>query len=235
MCIAAVPVAAAAAGTAAEAAAFSTVAFEAIGASGIAAGTSLSLFGASTFVPAATAVGSVVGSAASFFSNPLLSLGFKAFGLYQQFAGQANLAKSQQALYDYQAAVSRNNMILADRREADARDRQAREEKLFALKAKRISGESVVDMIANGLDIGYGSPAAALAATDAQLYLDSQVLADNADKEVWGYRIQGVNAAAHAGQYELASDSISPTRQGISSTIGGLGSLYEDYNNWRLG
>lgn len=135
------------------------------------------------------AIASLVGSA--------LSTGVGVMGSIQQ-------GKAAKAQADYQAAVSRNNQIIAQRRADDARDRgevEAQDRKrLTALQIGRARAEAA----SRGVEVGSGS-ALEIEVDVAGIGAEEEaIIRNNAEREALGFEAEGMNFEAEAGLQELS-------------------------------
>lgn len=112
---------------------------------------------------------------------------------------QQNNAASAQA--SYQAAVARNNKILADRAAQDAIERGRVEELNQRIRTRQLAGRQRASLAANGVDVGYGSAIDMIEDTFKIGETDALTIRANAMREAMGYRAQGMNFEAEAGLY----------------------------------
>lgn len=117
---------------------------------------------------------------------------------------QGNAAKAQG---DYQAAVLRNNKILADRAAEDAVKRGDIAEGNQAYETKALIGRQRAQFAANGVDVNVGSAVDIQSDTAAIGQQAQLTIRSNAAREALGYRTQGMNFAADAGLAEARGKS----------------------------
>lgn len=120
-----------------------------------------------------------------------LSGAASAYGSYQQ--GQA-----AQAQANYQAAVARNNQILAEREAQAALVRGEREQEAVRLKAANLKGRQLAALAGAGVVVGSGGANQIVADTAMFSKFDQLTIRSNAEREALGYRTQGMNFAAEA-------------------------------------
>ena len=140
------------------------------------------------------------------------------YGQYQ--AGQA----AKQA-GEYNAAVARNNQIIAERQAEDAIKRGDIAADEQRRKTARIGAAQRVGFGSSGLAIDSGSSLDILGDTAAFGELDALTIKNNAQREAYGYRVQGMNYGAEAG-LSLARGQNAATAGAISAgstVVGGLG------------
>jgi hypothetical protein len=129
----------------------------------------------------------VVSAAAS-----VLGTGVSAYGQIQ--AGQAAKAAG-----DYNAAVARNNQIVAERQAQDALARGEVAETEQRRKVRMLASSQRAALGASGVQLDAGTPLDLLGDTAAMGELDALTIRNNAEREAYGYRVQGVNFGAEAG------------------------------------
>lgn len=133
-------------------------------------------------------------------------------------AVQAGNAANEQA--KYQAAVSRNNAVFAERQATDAIKRGKVEEAQRRLQTSKLLGQQRSAFAANNVAIDAGSPLDVLEFTAEQGELDALIIRNNAEREAVGFRFQGTNFRSQA-QLDLARGR-SAKSAGIASGIGSL-------------
>lgn len=155
--------------------------------------------------------------------------GVSAYGQYQQ--GQA-----QEEQYEYQAAVDRNNSIIAQRQADDAIERGRIEEQEHREKVNQIKSSQRVSFASRGIDLGSADVSETLADTAMLGELDALTIRNNAQREAYGYRVQASNFEASAGLKEVAGDNAASS--GITSatttllgTAATVGSKYSDFQS----
>lgn len=157
------------------------------------------------FTTATLATAALVASAAG--------AAISAYGAYQQ--GQALKAQGT-----YQAAVLRNNKILADRAAADAVARGKSEASKREQQGRALIGRQRAVLASNGVDVNSGSAVDIQADTEANTKLDADMIRANAEREALGYRTQGMNFDASASLATLRGD-----QAGANSLLSAGGTL----------
>lgn len=149
-----------------------------------------------------------------------LGTAFTAYGQIQQ-------GKAQQAQYNYQAAVDRNNAVIAERLAKDAEDRGKKEEQQQRQGVRQLIGQQRSAFAGNGIDLGSMNVTDTTADTALLGELDALTIRNNAEREAYGFRVQGMNYTASAGMNTLAGrNARSAGKMGaISTVLGGAGSL----------
>lgn len=176
----------------------------------------------------AAGVGAQAATAAAISTNlTLVSTAFSMYGQYQQ-------GKSQQAQYDYQAQVDRNQAQIAEWQAQDAIKRGDIEEKQQRLKTAHLMGRQRSVLAANGVDVSSGSSLDLLGDTAALGELDALTIRSNAAREAYHYRVQASNSQASsalntlAGKNARTSSYIGTTR----SLLSGGTSMADKWYKW---
>ena len=143
--------------------------------------------------------------------------------------GQANAARQQskanQAAYNSQAAVSRNNAMIAEWQAQDALQRGARSEQQQRLKTASIKGSQRARLAANGVALDEGSALNILDDTDYMGEQDALTIRDNANKEAWGHRNQSSGYASDASLLSNRASAENPNGAAFSSLLTGAGQV----------
>lgn len=150
--------------------------------------------------------------------------GVSAYGAVQQ-------GKAAEGQADYQAAVGRNNAIIAERQARDAEERGAAEETAQRRQTAALMGKQKAGMAANGLDLSSGSPLDILGDTAQFGELDALTVRSNAAREAYGYRNQGAQFTSDAAAQKIAGKNAkSASYISAGSTI--LTSASQMGGNW---
>lgn len=135
------------------------------------------------------------------------SLAATAIGTGVSVMGQMQAGKAAKAQGEYQAAVGRNNAILAQRAADDARRRGEVAAADQARKGSQLAGRQRAILASNGVLVGEGSALDILGDTAAQTKLDELTIRNNAEREALGYEAQGMNFQSQAEMDLLAGTS----------------------------
>lgn len=142
-------------------------------------------------------------------------------GLLIMGAGVGLSASSTYQAGKDNAATLRFNREIAEVRARDAIARGQAEEARYRLSVRQLVGEQRAAMAAQGLDLSFGS------ALDLQMdaayfgELDALTIRNNAAREAWGYRMQGLGFEMQADQSERAG-----TSNAFATMLGGAGQAY---------
>lgn len=140
------------------------------------------------------------------------SVAFGAMGAYQQSA-------SAKASMEYQSQVAKNNAITAEYQAQDAIKRGQVAEEQQRRKTAMMKGSQTARLAANGLDISEGSALQILSDTDWMGEQDALTVRDNANREAWGYRVQGQNASSNSNMLKASADAQNPLLSGATSIM----------------
>ena len=156
--------------------------------------------------------------AAISIASMIASTAVSAYGAYKQ----SQAAKAQA---NYQAAVARNNSIIAERnakaiQEAGQTQADAQRRKIASVK-----GSARVAMGAAGVALDEGSPSDILVDIESLGELDVQTIKSNAEREAYNARVQGMNYQAQAGLYSAQASAQSPLLAGGSALLSGASSV----------
>jgi len=165
-----------------------------------------------------------------------LSLAATAVGFGMQMYGQNQQAKAAAGQANYQAAVDRNNKIISDRQAEDAIKRGQADEQEHRRKVSQVKGSQRVAFASKGIDLGSDVVIDTLSDTAMLGELDALTIRNNAEREAYGYRVQGMNYGASAQNNALsAKNAKSAGRTGMFTTLlSGASTIsgnYADYKN----
>lgn len=155
------------------------------------------------------------------------SLAFTALGTVQSYMGAKQEGKAQQQMYNYQAAVDRNNAKVAEWQAQDAEQRGKEEERKRRLLTGQQKGAQRTAFAANGIDLGSESVAETLADTEMIGELDALTIRSNAKREAYGYRVQGANYNASAVNNTFAGKNAkaAANTKATSTILGGVSTI----------
>lgn len=111
-------------------------------------------------------------------------------------AAGAVTAYSQYQTGKYNEAVADNNATLAERQAVDAEERGKIEADEHRERVQRIISEQRAGMSASGVEINSGSALDLIVGTREMGELDALRIENNAAREAYGYRSQGMNYKA---------------------------------------
>lgn len=149
---------------------------------------------------------------------PVLSIVGSVLGTVMSAVGQMQQGKAAAAQAEYQAAVGRNNAILAQRAADDARLRGDEAARRKAVEVKQLAGRQRAVLAANGVLVDQGSALDITSDTAEIGKLDELTIRSNAEREALGFEAQGMNFNASAGLNQMRADNA--TSSGIGSAFG---------------
>lgn len=166
---------------------------------------------------------------------PIISIAASVIGTAASAYGQLQAGKAQAAQLNYQAAVGRNNSILAQRAADDARLRGEEAARREASKTKQLAGRQRAVLAANGQLVDQGS---ALDITDdtAQIgKLDELTIRSNAEREALGYEAQGMNfqAGSNLNSMGAANAQSAGTAGAFGTILSGAGNVASKWYNFK--
>ena len=161
----------------------------------------------------------------------LVGVAGTALGAY----GQIQAGQQAAAAAEYNAAVARNNQIIADRQAEDALKRGQVAEEEQRRRTRAMAGTQRAALAASGVQLDQGSPVDILSDTAQFGELDALTIRNNAEREAYGYRVQGMNFGAEAGLQQARAASAMPSALiGAGSTLlSGAASTYDRYSTWK--
>lgn len=201
MCIFALPAAAAAASTATAATATAATA---------AAATTAATAGAAA--AGAAAGGTLLSNLA--LAASVVGAGVSAYGAYQT-------SKAGKAAADY-------NAELGNIKARDAVTRGENEQQRVGAQQASVRARQSANMAANGLDLSSGSPLSVLEQTDYYGLQDQYTVANNANREAWGYRASAAGDAA-------AARAANPAMAAGASLLGSAGQVADRWYRYSAG
>jgi alkanesulfonate monooxygenase SsuD/methylene tetrahydromethanopterin reductase-like flavin-dependent oxidoreductase (luciferase family) len=125
----------------------------------------------------------------------------------------------------YQAAVAKNNQILAGRYADLSTERGNIQSELSNYKTRQALGTARAGFAAQGVDVNSGSPLAVRQSIAEVGELDSQIIRQKAAEEAFGYKVKGGDFAAEAELDKMkASNAETAGAFNVASSILGTAS-----------
>lgn len=138
---------------------------------------------------------------------------------------------SQKANAEYNADIARNNQIIANQRGDDAIRRGELDEIRHRLKVEQVKGSQRSALAAQGVDLSDGSALDAVLDTAEYGELDALIIRKNAEREAYGYRVQGYNAGAQANLYDSQASNLSPFTSTLGTVLSGASSVADSWSS----
>lgn len=182
-----------------------------------------------TAIATATGVSMGVASALAIAGNVALAVGAVAtvagttlgsIGAYQQ-------GKAQEAQYNYQAQVARDNARIANNNAAMERQAGLEEARRQRVKAIQAIGNQKVALAANGVDVDYGTSLDIIEDTSMLGELDALMLETEGERKARNYEIQANNFINDANLSDFAARNArtAGTMNAIAIGVKGVGQL----------
>lgn len=164
-----------------------------------------------------------------------LSIAATVVGTGVSALGQMQAGKAQAAQLNYQAAVGRNNSILAQRAADDARLRGEEAARREASKTKQLAGRQRAVLAANGQLVDQGSALDITSDTAEIGKLDELTIRSNAEREALGYEAQGMNFQAGSNLNSMGAANASTASIGgaFGTVLTGAGNVASKWYNFK--
>lgn len=140
------------------------------------------------------------------------------YGAYQS-------SKAQQDTLNYQAALDRNNQIIADRKAEDTLKRGEAEARQNKARVAQFQAEQLVGLAGQGGDVTVGSNVDLLADTAELGAVDTATIRSNAERVAYNERIQAGNFGSQAIMSSTAAKNQSPLLAAGSEFLSGVGNV----------
>src|SRR3990167_9166008 len=151
-------------------------------------------------------------------------------GMFAQVGVQRAAADAAQQRANYEAAVARNNMILAERAAVEAERRGKIAAKQQRLKTSQLIGQQRTGFAAHGVLVDEGSAGDVTEDTAAFGKLDELTITHNAEREALGFRTQGMNFQASGELAQLRAFQPDTTFGTILTGSSALLDRFVDFN-----
>lgn len=162
------------------------------------------------------------------------SLASSVIGGGMQYMAQKQAGAAQANAMRYQADVDRNNSIIQERLAKDAIERGKTEEKMHRIKIGQLKGQQINAFAKNGVETDSGSPLDVLSDTAMIGELEALTIRNNAEREAYGYKVQGMNYSASAANNRTAASTAKSSANtaaltSVLSTAGSVAGKWYDY------
>ena len=154
------------------------------------------------------------------FAMPL-----QAAGAASSAVGAYYAAANQRTLLDTQASIEEINARLAENAAQSTIEAGGRQEQASRLQTAKLKSSQRAALAANGVDIGTGSAAEAVASTDVLGEIDADTIHANAIRSAWGYRTQATSMRTDAMLRRGTADGINPVMSAATSLLGSAGTV----------
>jgi len=152
-----------------------------------------------------------------------IAIGTAAAGTLVSTIGAVQQGKAQRRQADFNAAVSRNNAVLAERQAEDSLRRGRIAERQKRLQISKLEGSQIAAFAANNVALDEGSPLDVLEFTAAQGELEASNIRVAAEREATGFRARAGGLRAEAGLLEASGKAAESAGffEGFSSLLAG--------------
>lgn len=156
-----------------------------------------------------------------------IALGASALGAATSVYGSIQQGQAAKAQADYQAAVARNNAVLASRAAADARSQGEVAAANRARQGAQLLGRQRATLASNGVLVDQGSALDLTSDTAGQNELDQLTIRNNAERQALGFEAQGMNYGSQAGLDTAAGSNAASAgyTRAFGSALSGAGSV----------
>jgi len=141
-----------------------------------------------------------------------VSAGVAGYGAYRESKAKKKAAK-------YNAAVARNNAIIADRMAEDRLAKGRQEERNFRKQLSQLKGKQRSIYAGSGVVVDEDTPLDVLGETAELGELDAMTIKSNAEREAYGFKVQGMNFRAQEGLYTATAKNTRPLFDAFSTTL----------------
>lgn len=156
-----------------------------------------------------------------------IAVGSLIYGAYTQARGQLKAGKAAKDAGESQAQQLEFNAGVADLQAADALQRGREEEQQFRTQVRGMVATQRTGFAGQNVDISSGSAADVQGDTAYLGELDARRIRANAQREAWGYGVQGEDLRQAAGVARKGGQAAaSAARTAAVGTVIGAGSTY---------
>ncbi len=164
------------------------------------------------------------------------SLATSVIGGGMQYMAQKQAGAAQANALRYQADVDKNNSIIQERLAKDAIERGKTEEQMHRIKIGQLKGQQLNAFAKNGVETDSGSALDVLSDTAMIGELEALTIRNNAEREAYGYRVQGMNYSASAANNRTAASTARSSANtaaltSVLSTAGSVAGKWYDYKS----
>lgn len=140
-------------------------------------------------------------------------------GSFMGAGAAASKSIGDKAAFNIQADAARTNAELDRAAASDAVTRGQKAVAQSQLKTNQVKGMQIAAMAANGVDLSSDTPLDILTTTDLVGATDANIIAANAAKEAWGYRVRAGSEDANAALLDSRAGMENPWRAAATSLL----------------
>lgn len=145
----------------------------------------------------------------------------------------AQQSKASKNAYNYQAAVGRNNALIADWNAKEEARRGEQNLIEHQRKTAALTGTQRAAFAGRGIDMSEGSALNILSDTEYLSGQDQLTIKDNTAKAVWQAKMQAYNEGTNAELLQMRSDSENPLFSGAASLLTGAGTVADRWYRYK--
>lgn len=154
-----------------------------------------------------------------------IALGSQLLGGLFGVKGAYDSAKASREAYAIQSSVARENARISEEKARLALEAGQASEQNTRLRTSGLIGTQRAAMAANGIDLGEGTANDILTTSAYMGERDALTVKDNAARQAWGYRVEGINASNNAVALDRTRDGIDPAMTAAGSLLTTAGSV----------
>lgn len=188
---------------------------------------------ATSTTAAVAATSGIIGSAGLIGGVVSAGTALSTAGLAMSVYGAYQGAQAKKDQANYQAAVSRNNKIIADRSAVAITKQGEQEANRYRAKVRQLQAEQTVGLAGQGVDVTEGTSVDLLADTAELGEFDAQMIKSNAARASYNARVQGANFGTQAGLYKAKASAQSPAFAAGTTLLSGAGQVADRWNSTR--
>lgn len=153
-----------------------------------------------------------------------------------QYMSQRQAGAAQANALRYQADVDRNNAVIQDQLAKDAIERGKTEEQMHRIKIGQLKGQQLNAFAKNGVETDSGSALDVLSDTAMIGELEALTIRNNAEREAYGHKLQGMNYSASSENNRTAAATAKSSANTAAltsalSTAGTVSGKWYDYES----
>jgi len=158
-------------------------------------------------------------------SGGYIALAMQGAGAGTSAVGSYYGAKSERSNLEFESDMASINAGISEISAQQALSRGKTAQESHLLSTARFKSSQKAALAASGVDIGVGSAAEMLTSTDVLSEIDLNILKENAMREAFGYRSEGVNYKTQAIMSKASAKGISPSTSFGTSLLSSAGSI----------
>lgn len=149
--------------------------------------------------------------------------------------GSVMQGRSQASAATYQSAVATNNQKIAGQNAQYALQAGQQREQAARMRTAGLIGSERASAAAHGVDVNSGSALDIQSDAATLGELDALTIRNNAARESYNYKVQGMNYGAEAGLlgYSASEDNLGGWAKGFSSLVGAAGSFGDKWMSFK--